>query len=57
MKYIVIFQLTLAALLAHGKEHEHLHFFSSLHTDYFIAFIASLICGYFIYDRLYKGSR
>ena len=56
MKYIVIFQLTLAALFAYGKEQEHLHFFSSLHAEYFVMFVASLICGYFIYSLFYKGS-
>ena len=57
MKYIVVFQFTLAALFAHGKEHEHLHFFSSLHAEYFVAFIASLICGYLIYNKFFKGNR
>ncbi|MDY0123213.1 hypothetical protein [Sulfurimonas sp.] len=57
MKYIVIFQLVITTLFAHGKEHEHLHFFSSLHAEYFVMFIASLICGYLIYSLFYKGSR
>lgn len=57
MKYLLFFQALLTTLSAHGKEHEHLHFFSSLHTEYFVVFIASLICGYLIYSLFFKGNR
>ena len=57
MKYIVVSQITLAVLFAHGKEAEHMHFFSSLHLEYFAVFAASLAAAFFIYSRFLKGNR
>ncbi|MDD5401428.1 MAG: hypothetical protein PHQ93_09600 [Sulfurimonas sp.] len=57
MKYIVIFQLIFSTLFAHGKEHEHLHFFSSLHAEYFVFFIVGLVGAYFVYDKFFKDNR
>lgn len=57
MRYLLFFQILLTTLFAHGKEHEHLHFFSSLHAEYFALFVATLICGYLIYSLFYKGNR
>lgn len=57
MKYMVIFQLVIATLLAHGKEHEHLHFFSSLHVEYFLFFIVGLLGAYLVYNRFFKDNQ
>lgn len=57
MKYMVILQLFFATLFAHGKEHEHLHFFSSLHVEYFILFIVGLLGAYLVYNRFFKDNR
>lgn len=57
MKYMVIFQLSLATLFAHGKEHEHLHFFSSLHVEYFLFFIVGLLGVYLVYNRFFKDNQ
>jgi len=56
MKYLLVFEMTLSALLAHGKEHEHLHLFSSLHLEYFVFFILSLVCAFFVYNRFFKDN-
>lgn len=57
MKYMVIFQLFFATLFAHGKEHEHLHFFSSLHVEYFVFFMVGLLGAYLVYNRFFKDNR
>ena len=55
MRYILIFQLLLGSLFAHGHNGEHLHFFSSLHVEYFVLFVAGLVGTYFVYEKLFKG--
>lgn len=55
MKLLLVFQIFLSALLAHGHEHQHLHFFSSLHTEYFLIFLAGFVGVLFIYFKLIKG--
>ncbi|WP_310441616.1 hypothetical protein [Sulfurimonas sp.] len=57
MKYVLIFQMLLGTLLAHGKEHEHLHLFSSLHMEYFVFFVVGLFGAYLVYDKFFKGNR
>ena len=57
MKFILMFQMFLTGLFAHGFAGEHLHFFSSLHVEYFALFIAGLVSAFFIYTKLFKGSR
>lgn len=57
MKYVLIFQMLLGTLLAHGKEHEHLHLFSSLHMEYFVFFVVWLFGAYLVYDKFFKGNR
>ncbi len=55
MKYIFIFQIFLGALLAHGNEDQHVHFFSSLHTEHFLLFLAGFVSAFFVYIKLFKG--
>lgn len=57
MKYMVIFQMGLGVLFAHGKDGEHVHFFSSLHVEYFVLFLATLVGGYFIYGKFFKSTK
>ncbi|MCW8894342.1 MAG: hypothetical protein OQK48_04815 [Sulfurimonas sp.] len=57
MKYIMISQIFLSGLFAHGFAHEHLHFFDSLHVEYFVLFIAGLVSAFFIYEKVFKGNR
>ncbi len=55
MRYVLIFQIFLSGLFAHGGAEEHLHFFSSLHVEYFVLFVAGLLSTYFVYEKLFKG--
>lgn len=55
MKYILISQMFLSALLAHGHSEQHLHFFSSLHVEYFAMFIFGLISALIVYKKLLKS--
>jgi hypothetical protein len=57
MRYLAVFVLFFSTLFAHGKEHEHLHFFSSLHVEYFVFFIVGLVGAYFVYERFFKDNR
>lgn len=57
MRYLAVFVLFFSTLFAHGKEHEHLHFFSSLHTEYFVFFVVSLVGAYAVYDKFFKDNR
>ena len=57
MKYILIFQIFLSGLFAHGFAQEHLHFFSSLHVEHFVLFIAGFVSVFFIYEKVFKGNR
>jgi hypothetical protein len=57
MKYILISQIFLSGLFAHGFAEEHLHFFTSLHVEYFVLFLAGLVGAFFIYSKLFKGNR
>ena len=57
MRYVLIFQMFLSGLFAHGLGEEHLHFFSSLHVEYFVLFVAGLVSAFFIYEKVFKGNR
>jgi len=57
MKYLSLLLLFLSSLSAHGKEHEHIHFFGSLHLEYFLFFIVGLVAAYFVYNKFFKGNR
>lgn len=57
MRYLSVFVLFFSTLFAHGKEHEHIHFFSSLHAEYFVFFIVGLVGAYFVYDKFFKDNR
>lgn len=57
MKYILIFQIFLSGLFAHGFAEKHLHFFTSLHVEYFVLFIAGLVSAFLIYEKVFKGNR
>lgn len=57
MKYILISQIFLGGLFAHGHSQEHLHFFTSLHVEYFVLFLAGLVSAFFIYEKIFKGNR
>ncbi|MGE4418525.1 MAG: hypothetical protein AB7D38_01680 [Sulfurimonas sp.] len=57
MRYFSLFLLFVITLFAHGKEHEHVHFFGSLHLEYFVFFIVGLVVAYFVYSKFYKGSK
>lgn len=54
MKYLIIISLMFSTLLAHSEGSEHLHFFSTLHLESFILFLAGLIGTYFIYEKVFK---
>ncbi len=49
MKYLLSFLFLLTNLFAHGAGENHLHFFSTLHTEYFILFIVGLITAVTLY--------
>lgn len=55
MKYVLIFQIFLSGLFAHGHTGEHLHIFSSLHVEYFALFVVGLVGAFFIYEKLLKS--
>lgn len=57
MKFILISQLFLSGLFAHSGVEEHLHFFSSLHVEYFVLFVAGLVSAFFVYSKLFKSNR
>jgi len=57
MRYLSVFVLFLSTLFAHGKEHEHLHFLGSLHAEYFVFFVISLVGVYVVYDKFFKDNR
>ena len=52
MKYLFTFLFFLNSLFAHGAGESHLHFFSSLHTENFVIFIALLLMSLSAYKYL-----
>ena len=53
-KHILLVQLFLASLFAHGGFYEHIHFFSFLHSDGFVLFLISVIAGFGIFKYIKK---
>lgn len=53
-KYILIVQIFLGGLFAHGGSESHAHFFSSLHVDGLIVFFAVVILGFVLFKQFTK---
>lgn len=54
MRYLSLFFIFLSTLFAHGKEHDHMHFFGSLHEEYFLLFILGLLGAVFVYLKYFR---
>ena len=54
MKYALIFLTLFTTLFAHGTGENHLHFFSTLHTEAFVLLIIGLIAGISLYKYVKK---
>jgi hypothetical protein len=54
MKYILVFQLFLSGLFAHGEVEGHIHFFSTLHVESFVLFLVVLVVGFSIFKYASK---
>ena len=54
MKYIFTLMLFVIGLHAHGEVESHIHFFSTLHIEGFVLFLAILIIGFSIFKYASK---
>ena len=52
MRYILLVQLFLSALFAHGGSESHVHFFSSWHIEDFTLLLVSIIFVFMLYKYL-----
>ena len=55
LKYIVIMQLFISGVFAHGVSGDHLHFLNSFHVLDFILLVGGVIASYFIIEKIFKG--
>jgi hypothetical protein len=54
MRYLLVLQLFLSGLFAHGGADSHIHFFSTLHVESFVLFLVVLVVGFSIFKYASK---
>ena len=54
MKILLVMQLLLSSVFAHGFGESHMHFFRSLHVESFFIVVAVLILGFSLFKHFTK---
>ncbi len=56
MKYILISQLFLLNMFAHGVTEHHSHIFGTFHIVDFLLLLVGVVTGFYIFKYFFKGN-